>query len=317
MIEKPMDVLTQYPVRKSKKRKAQFRADVTAYLKTLGYEAWEEKGSLGARNLVFGNQKSAKYLITAHYDTCPELPFPNFITPCNLWAYLGYQLLLIIGMFAIMGMVDFLVFALGAGGMIAFYTSYLVLLLILVLMMFGPANPTNANDNTSGVVTVLEIAAALPEAHREDVCFVLFDFEEIGLVGSASYRSAHKQETRNQMVLNLDCVGDGDEILFFPCGKIKKNAKLLAPLCQLEKEVGGKKLAVHKKGFSMYPSDQASFPLGVGIAALRRNKLVGLYMNKIHTRKDTILEEENVQLLTEALVGLIRDNRNETLEEIK
>ena len=38
MIGKPMDVLQQFPIRKSKKQKQQFRDAVQSYLKTLGYE---------------------------------------------------------------------------------------------------------------------------------------------------------------------------------------------------------------------------------------------------------------------------------------
>ena len=51
--------------------------------------------------------------------------------------------------------------------------------------------------------------------------------------------------------------------------------------------------------------DQGNFPFGVGICALRRNKVVGLYMNRIHTSRDTILEETNVNILRAALTTLI------------
>ena len=89
MITKPMDVLSCYPVRKNKKQKAAFRDEVQSYVESLGYVCETEKGSLGAQNLVIGDPKSAKYLVTAHYDTPPQLPIPNFITPCHL-KYLAY-----------------------------------------------------------------------------------------------------------------------------------------------------------------------------------------------------------------------------------
>ncbi len=304
MIEKPLDVLSQYPVRKSKKQKAAFRADVSNYLRSLGYTPKEEKGSFGATNLVFGNQEGAEYLITAHYDTCAQLPFPNFITPCNLGIYLLYQFALVIGMFAIMFLVDFLVISVSQSFEMGFLVSYAVLLAMLYLLMAGPANKTNANDNTSGVVTVLEIAARLSPEQRSKACFVLFDLEEAGLFGSMSYRSKHKQVTDKQIVLNLDCVGDGDEIVLFPCKKIKKDTKCMQKLSAVGADNGKKKLYVHD-GFAFYPSDQANFPLGVGIAALRRHKSIGLYMDKIHTSKDTILEEENVHLLSDGIIRLV------------
>ena len=171
-------------------------------------------------------------------------------------------------------------------------------------MMIGPANPSNVNDNTSGVVTLLEIARSLPELHRKNVCFVLFDLEEAGLIGSASYRKKHKAEVSGQLVLNLDCVGEGDAIYFFPGAKLKKNKRKLQSLERIAGTFGKKTITVRTKGFSVYPSDQANFPYGVGICALKRG-WAGLYLSRIHTPKDTILDETNVNLLRAALTTLI------------
>ena len=68
----------------------------------------------------------------------------------------------------------------GLAGVVA----YAAIWILLGLMMFGQANKHNANDNTSGVVTLLEIAGTLPENQRDKVCFVLFDLEEAGMIGS-------------------------------------------------------------------------------------------------------------------------------------
>ena len=67
---------------------------------------------------------------------------------------------------------------------------------------------------------------------------------------------------------------------------------------------GKKDVLVHEKGFSVYPSDQANFPYGVGICALRK-KGKTLYLSRIHTPKDTILEETNVNILRAALITFI------------
>ena len=68
---------------------------------------------------------------------------------------------------------------------------------------------------------------------------------------------------------------------------------------------GSKTITVKHKGFRYYPSDQKNFPYGVGIAAFRRNKFLGLYCDKIHTRKDTVLDESNVNILRAALTTYI------------
>lgn len=300
----PMDVVKSYPVRKSKKQKQAFRADVTQWLQGLGYSVREEEGSFHSRNLVIGDPQRARYLVTAHYDTCARLPFPNLITPCNFWTFLLYQificLMLMLPALAVGGLVGYLLHSFDIG-----YFLFVVLLwAAIVLMLIGPANSSNVNDNTSGVVTLLEIAKSIPELHRKNVCFVLFDLEEAGLIGSASYKKKHKREIPNQLVLNLDCVGEGDDIYFFPTAKLKKSKERLAPLQKLAGGYGKKSIAVRTKGFSIYPSDQSNFPYGVGICALKRG-WAGLYLSRIHTPRDTVLDETNVNILRAALTTLI------------
>ena len=304
MIETPMDVFRDFPVRKTKKQKQAFREAVQSYAEQLGYPCTVESGSLGSRNLVIGNPQQADYLVTAHYDTCARLPIPNFLTPCNFWPFLLWQVVqvfLILGICILMGLgVGFLT----GSGAIGSWCGYLMIWVILALMLIGPANPSNANDNTSGVVTLLEIAKSMPGNQRKKVCFVLFDLEEAGLNGSASYRKAHKSQTDRQMVLNLDCVGDGDYLTLFPTKRLKKDRKRLTSLHKACGYFGKKSILVHEQGFSFYPSDQANFPWGVGICALNKRGKT-LYLSRIHTKKDTILERTNVNLLRAALITYI------------
>ena len=124
------------------------------------------------------------------------------------------------------------------------------------------------------------------------------------MIGSCSYRKAHKVESDRQVILNLDCVGDGDHLVMFPTKQLKKNRKRLTSLYRACGYFGKKSLTVHEKGFSIYPSDQMVFPYGVGICALKKSKF-GLYVGKIHTNKDTVLEETNVNILRAALTSYI------------
>ena len=304
MIATPMDVLTVFPVRKSKRQKAAFRAAAGKYAASLGYPVQEERGSFGCRTLIIGDPEQAEYLITAHYDTCARLPFPNFLTPCSLWLFLLYQL--VVGMGILLAAVAA---AVGVGlltgsfplGYLAWYLSLCGLILLAVI---GPGNPHNANDNTSGVVTVLEIARSFPEKHRDKVCFVLFDLEEAGLIGSGCYRKKHDSATRRQLIFNLDCVGDGDYLMMFPTGKLRKDKSRLSPLYPVCGRFGKKSLQIKDKGFRIYPSDQMNFPYALGICALRKGRC-GLYISRIHTARDTILEITNVNLLRSALTSFI------------
>lgn len=299
-----MDLVTLFPVRKSRAQKQAFRESVQEYLENQGYSVSVEQGSLSSRNVVVGDPDRAKYLVTAHYDTCARMPIPNLITPCNLWLFLGYQILVCLLLF----IPSIAVGALAGYLLDSFLVGYFVFLILLwamiFLMLIGPANPSNVNDNTSGVVSVLEIAKSLPEKCRKDVCFVLFDLEEAGLFGSASYRKAHKKASNSQLVLNLDCVGDGDEIYLFPTSKLKKTPQRLDALEKITGQFGKKTVTLRTKGFSVYPSDQGHFPYGVGICALNRSKL-GLYLSKIHTPKDNVLDETNVNILRAAIISFI------------
>ena len=305
MIQMPIDVLTQHPVRKSRNQKEAFRSAVQSYVGGMDYACRFEKGTMGAQNIVIGDPDKAKFLITAHYDTPAGLPFPNLITPCNPLTFILYQFLVLGLMLAVPLAVGLIVYFLTQDGSIGYLAGYFVYILMLVLMLVGPANQNNANDNTSGVVTVLELARTMPENLRERVCFVLFDLEEMGLIGSSSYRKTHKAVSNSQIVLNLDCVGDGDEIVLFPMKQMKKNGQMMDLLRTICGKFGEKSIALREKGFAYYPSDQKHFPLGVGIAAFRRNKFAGLYCSRIHTKRDTILEMTNVNALRAALTTLV------------
>jgi len=306
MIQEPVDVLKHYEVRKNSKQKTPFISAVIGYAQSQNYcKISVEKEIFGCRNIVIGDPAKAKYLITAHYDTCAHLPFPNFITPCNLLLYLAYQILVTAGFFLLPFLLLVGLTIAGIDFTLSYWISLAFLWLLLFLMMFGPANRHTANDNTSGVVTLLEILRTLPDSLRDQVCFVLFDMEELGLIGSAAYRSRHKNQTQNQIILNLDCVGDGDEIVMFPSRKLRKSKTVIDELERLGCQCGSKKLYLHKKGLAICPSDQSNFPHSVGIMAFHRKKFMGIYCSRIHTNKDTILDYKNVNILRAAIISMI------------
>lgn len=85
---------------------------------------------------------------------------------------------------------------------------------------------------------------------------------------------------------------------------LKKSTKKYADL--LEKAfVSTPDIAVDITKNAFYPSDNASFKGGIGVAALKKSKLFGiLYMDRIHTKKDIIYREENIQFLTDGAIKL-------------
>ena len=305
MIVQPIDVLKQHEIRKTKKQKQTFRDAVQGYFENFGYNVTIEKSIRGSQNIVVGDAENAKYLITAHYDTCARMPFPNLITPRSFWGFFGYQLLTTIILMMPTFLVYWLCYAIFGRPEIAFLCFYALLLAELMMLRLGPANPHTANDNTSGVVAVLQLAKMFSESQSKEIAFVLFDLEESGLVGSASYRRKHKKATSQQMNLNQECIGEGDELWMFPSRKLRKATEKMQLLRKLTGQIGEKKIHLHEKGFYVYPSDQRNFPYGVGICALRKTLKGLLYMNKIHTKHDTVLDHENVNLLCQRLAELV------------
>ncbi|MBQ8529212.1 MAG: M28 family peptidase [Clostridia bacterium] len=312
MTETTRVVFDKYQVRKTKKQKSAFIEYVEGIARAEGYAFNVEKGTFGAKNIVIGDPKSARVVYTAHYDTCPVLPLPNFITPKNVFIYILYQLLLtavillpIVAVSFLSGWVlgtlsafveipDDVVFAL------LMIIGYFMLFLVMFLLLAGPANKHTANDNTSGVTTLLDIMTTLPYDLREGVAFVFFDLEEVGLVGSSSFAAAHREEMKDKLLLNFDCVSDGENFIF----ALKKGAKKHKELLERAFASEAYSVEVLSKGV-FYPSDQMNFPEGVGVASLKRTKKLGiLYMDRIHTPKDTVYEEGNIAFLTEGACAL-------------
>jgi Zn-dependent M28 family amino/carboxypeptidase len=170
-------------------------------------------------------------------------------------------------------------------------------------MMCGPANKHTANDNTSGVITLLEIYGHLTEEEKQKVCFVFFDNEEVGLLGSSQFRRQYKQYMQDKLLINFDCVSDGDAFLL---GISKKaNQKYHVALAQTYTSTEKKTVLLENLKKLYYPSDQAGFPQAIAIASLNHKKPFGYYMDRIHTKRDTIFQEENIRYLVERTQQLI------------
>ena len=161
-----------FSVRRKEKQKTEFRTWLVHTFKELGYTPRLESGesALAAggsvTNVVVGDIDKAKVVLAAHYDTGVREMLPPFICPTRPLTFLLYQalfpLLLIAGSFLIAFAVTF---PLNIPNM----TLPLFLLLLAVALFYpkyGPDEKNNRNANTSGVVTLLEVAKALTPRYR-------------------------------------------------------------------------------------------------------------------------------------------------------
>ena len=302
-------LIEKFPIRKNKQQKESFRSWVLAEAEKLGYTAQvEKKGS--SNNVVIGDTDKAEAIFTAHYDTPPVMPVPNFITPCNVLVYILYQLVLTIAILAVSGVVagglGWLAKAIFGDGEMAFWVGYLAELAalfgLIYLMMFGPANKNNANDNTSGVAAVMETMARIPAENRGKVAFILFDNEEKGMLGSNAFASKHKQVKKQTLLVNMDCVGLGENILFFSPKKARAHAHYEKLMAAVNAQQGRPVEWFNMEGH-LYPSDQSQFKCGIAICSCKKAKVIGYYCDRIHTKHDTIADAGNIAFIADGLAA--------------
>ena len=299
-------ILDYYQVRKKKKQKEEFRKYIIHELNQYGYCPKIQNKGIN-NNIIIGNMEKAKIFCTAHYDTQAVLPFPNLIVPNNLFGLILSQLAIIICVFILIFLINIVFIKLFVwtglfNGFELSIASSISWLIIMIWMLFGKANKHTANDNTSGVVTIIESAIKLPEDFRDEICFVLFDNEELGLLGSAAFAKEYKEYIKNKLIINFDCVSDGNDIFFFPKKQIKND--------QSKHEVIIKAFAstnyinVHmNKGFGFYPSDNFNFKYAYGVCSLKKGLFY--YLDRIHTSRDIIFNEENIELLSDGVCKLV------------
>ncbi len=300
MTSTTQSIFDAHEIRKTRRQKEAFRNYIIPKLREMGYSVTVEKGRFGSRNILIGDVDKAKVLYTAHYDTCAVLPVPNFITPKNPGIYILYQLLLVLLMFLVIGLCCLLAGFVSLELVQPVY--FLSLIGMMVLLVAGPANKHTANDNTSGVTAILDLAQEMPEELRGKAAFVLFDLEEAGLLGSASFASKHPGIRKKTPVINLDCVSDGKTAFF----AVPKRASGYTSRLRQAFAADGELEPLFSEKHHIYPSDQMNFQYGIGVATLNSTRSGLLYMNRIHTRRDVIYREENIRYMVRGCIQLTR-----------
>ena len=299
MNEISKEILEKYQIRKTRKQKTAFIEFMRAHFPNLRVE----EDAIGySRNIVIGNPDTAKAVFGAHYDTCAVMPIPNFIMPKSVLVSVLYAFVLVIPMAIIASVIG------NAAGWIfgdPSLTGLFTLLtywVVLFLMILGPANKHTVNDNTSGVITLIELMDSMTEEERAQSCFVFFDNEEKGLLGSSVFNKEHKNVMKDKLMINFDCVSDGDYLMLIPDKKSfpELSGKLEAAFVN----TGDKTVLIESAKFVYYPSDQKNFKKNIGVAAFKKSKL-GLYMDRIHTPRDTVMDERNIEVLVSGMKNFL------------
>ena len=292
MTEISREILDKYQIRKTGPQKTAFIGFLKGKFPHLRVEAG---GFPKSRNLVVGDPDRAKVIFCAHYDTCAALPFPNLITPKNILFYLVYSILVCIPFLLLGGAAAVLVSFLTESAAVLYWTFLGVYFASFFgLLLLGKPNKHTVNDNTSGVIVLCELMEILPPSVREQACFVFFDHEENGLIGSSYFRKTHKKATAHIPVINFDCVSDGEHMLLVQSKPFLKQYG--DALLKSFTDADGITVHHEKSSTTLYPSDQGNFPVSLGVAAMKR-KWSLLYLDRIHTARDTVMREKNIEYL--------------------
>lgn len=300
MTEFSREILDRWQVRKTKRQKTDF----IGFMKKNFSDMKTEEGGriIKSRNLVIGDVQKADFILTAHYDTCAVLPFPNVLSPINMAFTLFYNILICLPFFAVMAIICRLLSFVIDVFLIRYWISFAIMLVLLfTVFMGGKPNKHTANDNTSGVITLLELMNRLSPEQKERTAFVFFDNEENGMLGSAFFAKKYKGCLADKLIINFDCVSDGDNILVAMNNEAKKR---LDPIVR-DAFVPENGKAVYVSSLAFYPSDQMMFPVSIAVAALKRKKGIGLYLDRIHTKRDTVFDESNIEYICEKIASLL------------
>lgn len=300
------ELMQRHPIRRSAKQKETFREWAVEQAKNANWNVKVEKTSRGGHhNVIIGDPEHAGVIFTAHYDTPANMIMPNLMLPRNIPLYILYTMGVILGLLLISGLCGGAIMRLTGQPKLSQVAALTVYWGFLMLIMFGPANRHNANDNTSGVAAVLTLMAAIPQEDRSKTAFILFDNEEKGLLGSKNYAKDHVQQQYMRLVVNMDCVGVGEDVLVIS----KKPARNCTGYHLMERclaETEGCTAHFFDAKSSVGSSDHKSFKCGVAVFTCKKKPVVGFYVPHIHTRKDTQCSERNIDYLARAFSSFVK-----------
>ena len=308
--QKAQEIFENHPTRFTKKEKAALRQSLRKELAEMGYADQEiTEINASGTNLLVGDPH-AEYMFTAHYDTPGRTGW--MLKTASIWGQTGANIFLI----AVMVLLGFTVpfvsvfFSESISESAAFWSGELTILVMLLIMLLSMIikNKNNRNDNTSGVLSLLALAEKVvsDENMKSKCCFVFFDNEEWGLLGSAGFAKYCKKngiDLSETKVINFDCVGYGDVLTFASV----KNSEITGTLEKAFADAGQD--PVKKRSAMIFLSDHANFKNSVMVSYTKHSCTGHLYLPLIHTSKDTSCDVEQINRLTEDVFQFAKEGK--------
>ncbi len=306
-MEKNKTFLAEHPVRKNKRQKTDFVQHLCSVAASNGYVSEIEQSKSGSRNVVVGNFVDADVVYTAHYDTPARSIIPTFVTPkipiLSKLSQLLVALLVLAPAFAAFFLLSELMpnygFEPAVAVIIAIASAVAVFFILMFLFVCGPARRHNANSNTSGVFTLLEIMDAMPSELRRKVAFVFLDNQENGYIGASEFSKKHKHILEKKLIVNFDAVGVGENVVI----ATSVSDEYVSAVTSAFESCGGIKTEIVQGGKHI-PSDHIKFKNAIGVSAFKKGLAGILYIDKLTTGGDVECSDANIEYMTKSAVKL-------------
>ena len=244
------------------------------------------------------------FIFIAHYDTGTIIPFwINWLTK-------------LVGMNNIVLVMIFLYFLqeIIANTHSKISSVIFAIICISLLSIFIP-NKKNFDDNTSGIIALLELAKKFKKNGIDNVKFIFADNEEFGLIGSNAHKKYLEKEQlipSHCKVISIDCVGGKGEMPLIVQNSKSEYAKIFQREIQKEFELCQSINTIipfsDNYSFRKYGALNISFASRAVVSS-------GYYIPNVHSIKDDKIDLDKIEKLTNILVKII--NNINSMQEFK
>lgn len=263
---------------------------------------------------VYGNLKQAKNIIVVPYDT-PEkgIWFKNIYYVNNgnknqkASTVQVFLPLLLIYLLFVVSVYILPNFASGATAqLLSLMLSTVLLVMIMIQLMKGYPNRNNANRNSSGILAALELASKMSVDERRKTAFVFTDSNRSNYYGDKILEEELSFLNRNPNVIQLNCVGDGEE---FSVGYTANNRKAANEMVKAYH--GAKKMGICElKDENRTGSSMAYYRKALLITAGTKDDKGYLINAKTGSSKDVEIDDTMIADVVEMLHKYLLNSKN-------
>lgn len=296
------------------KQKERFLNVIANEFNQLGYDVrilkGDEKSKTAPSDLVVGDLANASTIYTAYYDTPAKLFWGNVdYYPLNgtrsMKTSLWPTYLPIFGSLLLFAVLFIVLFNNQTWG--GKYHAVLLFVVVIIGLFVssaisrGVANATNLTRNTSGVLTVLEVARKLPEDKRKKVAFLLYDKGTSDHSGMKMISLALSNKVQNHQFIFVDCVATGTHLGIGYKDSNEREARALASAYKGTRET----MLIHLDEKKAVYTGAYFVPKAVVVSS---GKWVDGDLAVSHTasKKDVDWDEEEMNEISDMLVSFVK-----------